>query len=127
MKKVIVKERCSTTFGLVFLVENKVDERYQVGEMIYTDEGVFQIIGIRMPTTPAKGNIVGLVVEDKKGHFDLKKELDLIDAVIADYQKNNYTDKVCLYCGEKMQMETYNSFYEVKCPKGCITETFRGI
>ncbi|MBQ9091506.1 MAG: hypothetical protein IJY52_04465 [Anaerotignum sp.] len=57
----------------------------------------------------------------------LKKEFDLVDAVITDYQKNNSTDKVCLYCGEKMQMEKYNSFYEVKCPKGCISETFRGI
>ena len=57
----------------------------------------------------------------------LKAEVSLVDAVITDYQKNNSTDKVCLYCGEKMQMEKHNSFYEVKCPKGCISETFRGI
>lgn len=57
----------------------------------------------------------------------LKKEFDLVDAVITDYQKNNSTDKTCLYCGEKMQMEKYNSVYEVRCPKGCISETFRGI
>lgn len=56
-----------------------------------------------------------------------KKELELIDMVIKDYCKDNATDKCCLYCGEKMQMEKYNSFYEVKCPKGCISETFRGI
>ncbi|MCI5679286.1 MAG: hypothetical protein MR278_04825 [Bacteroidales bacterium] len=57
----------------------------------------------------------------------LKKELDLVDAVITDYQKNNSTDKTCLYCGEKMEMGKQNSFYEVRCPKGCISETFRGI
>ena len=56
-----------------------------------------------------------------------QKEFDLVDAVISDFQKYNSTDKECLYCGEKMQLEKHNCIYEVKCPKGCISETFRGI
>ena len=58
---------------------------------------------------------------------NLKREFDLVDAILKDYQRNNCTDKVCLYCGEKMQMTRYNASYEVKCPKGCIREIFRGI